>query len=51
MLNGQAIGSQAIGEAARRRLASEYGGARPDGVRGDMAVQAADDLTMPATRP
>lgn len=34
MIAGAAIASRAIGDAARRDLASEWGGPEPDGGRG-----------------
>jgi hypothetical protein len=50
-MDGQAIGTQAIAEAALRRLASEHGGARPGGVRGEASSRAAGERTARATRP
>ncbi len=51
MLGGQAIGGQAIADAALRRLASEYGGPRPHGVRQDAAAAAVSERTARATKP
>jgi hypothetical protein len=51
-MNGEAIASQAIGEAALRRLATEYGGPRPPGTREqETARPARDDRVACATRP
>lgn len=45
---GEAIGSQALGHAGLRRLASEHGGARPAAVRGEFIQPS--EVTDPVTR-
>lgn len=52
MMSGVAIGAQAIGDAGLRRLATEHGGPRPDGVRGsDVTAASTPQRTAIPTRP
>ena len=50
-MNAEPIGAQPIAYAGLRRLASEQGGPRPDGVRPSESTRAAASRTAQATRP
>ena len=52
MIDGQAIGGRAIGDAGLRRLATEHGGPRPAGVpRDETAAMAGASRAAAPTRP